>query len=829
MNTLFADLRLAFRSLWRTPGLFATTVLLLAVGIGATTALYSVVNTVLLTPLPYKEPERLVRIWTELPARGVAHAPESPTNLEDFRRGTALFEDIAGVITGNSTIRQSGGTPRFVQSATGTWNFLSVLGVEPMLGRGFTETDGAFSAGDVPATASFPGTAYALPRTGLISYGLWQSEFGGRADVVGKLFEINGFPVEVVGVMPRQMRLHMGPAAGVAPDIDVWMPSRVDLAVAPRNNSFLHMVGRLRAGVGIEQARAEISALAERLYEENLDMRAAGAIKRLAPYTEEVTADVRPGIWALLGAAVLVMLIACANVANLLLVRASARSREFAVRLSLGASRAHLIRQMLAESLLLALLGALGGVLLAKLGLSLLLADAPANIARLDAVQLDVSVLAFAIVTAVLASVLVGLIPALRGSRLAAADGLRERGSSGLQGSRNVRAVLVTAEIALSFVLLIGAGLMMRSFMVLQQAELGFDPDQVLVFQVNLPPLSYPEAEQRRQFYYGFQERIARLPGVQAVSAARPLPLSGMPSQGRYATEQPLGEDAAYLQAHYRVILPGYFEAMHTPLLAGRHLTADDEIAQRPYVVVDDVLAQRAWPGQDPIGRKIWLPLGQSAPVPLEVVGVVRRQLQDSLHETPRESLYFTAAATGQFGVNSWVVRTTAAPDAAVAMIRQELPAMDPSLPLVRVRTMESLVDAAKARTRFALNLIGAFGVAALLIAAVGLYAAIHHLVRLRRAEIGVRMSFGARRRDVFGLFVGHGLMLAGIGIVTGLIAALALSRLLGGLLVNVAPTDPATYAAIAALFLLITALASALPALRATRLSPMTVLRDEG
>lgn len=817
-----------FRSLLRAPGLFATAVLLLAVGIGATTALFSVVNTVLLTPLPYKEPDRLVRLWTELTARGIPHFPESPANLEDFRQGASLFDDIAGVVTGNATIRYQGGAPRFVQTANVTWNFLSVLGAEPALGRPLDEVDGRFSAGDVPPAAVFPGTAFAAPRVALISHGLWQSEFGGRVDVIGRQFDIDGVRVEIVGVMPDEFRLYMDPAAGVAPDIDVWTPARVDLAAAPRNNVFFNMIGRLRDGVRIEQAEAEITAVANRIYDANPVMKAAGSVKRLAPYVSEMTADVRPSIWALLGAAVFVMLIACANVANLLLVRASARSREFAVRSALGAGRGRLVRQMLGESLLLAALGALGGLLIAGLGLSLLLDNAPVNIVRLDTVELDVSVLAFVTVAAVLASVLAGLFPALQGSRLVMAGALRERSNGGLRGSRGLRSILVSTEIALSFVLLIGAGLMLRSFMALQQTELGFDPDRMMTFQINLPALDYPEFEQRRQFYYTLQERIERLPGVEAVAAATPLPLSGAPFHGRYATEQPQGENTAYRQANYRVILPGYFEAMRTPLLAGRHLTRDDEINQRPHVVVDDVLAQRSWPGQDPIGRQVWLRLNQPEPVPLEVVGVVRRQLQDNLHETPRESVYFTAGSGGQFGVNAWLVRLSAAQDVVLASIRKELEAMDSSLPLVQVQTMSAFVDGAKARTRFALQLIGAFGAAALFIAAIGLYAAIHHLVRLRRAEIGVRMSFGARRVDVFRLFVGHGMALAGIGIAIGLVAAWMLSGLISGFLVNVAPTDPLTFALIAVLFLLITALASAVPALCATRVNPMVVLRDE-
>jgi predicted permease len=824
-----SSFRSAFRSLARSKGLMVTAVALLSIGIGATTALFSVVQNVLLAPLPYQEPERLVRIWSELTARNVRYFPESPTNLDEFREQAAQFEDIAGINTGNATVQRPGGEPREVQIANATWNFLSVLGVSPALGRGFTAQDGAYSATDVPAGAQFPANTFALPRVALISHGLWQGEYGGRTDAVGELLEVNGVSVEIVGILPQGFRLHMGPAAGVAPDADVWVPLRADLASAPRNNVFLNMVGRLRPGVSVAQGQAELAAIAERMYDANPVMRTAGTRIWVMAYSEELVTDVRTTLWALLGAAAFVLLIACANVANLLLIRAAGRVRELAVRAALGADRRRLIRQMLAESAVLAALGAAGGVAFAWLGLGLILESAPQNIARLDAVRMDLTVLAFAVGVAVLTTLLAGLVPALQGSRFAVAGALRDRTGAALGGGHRLRRGLVAGEVALSFVLLIGAGLMVRSFAELHSAELGFDPEGLLTFQVNLPFQQYPEFEQRRQFYYAFQERIAALPGVTSVAAANPLPLTGLPFHGRYATEPPAGDDTtAYRQANYRVVLPGYFETMRTPLLAGRALTRDDELNERPVAVVDDVLAAASWPGGDPIGKQVWVRLNAPEPVPFEVVGVIRRQLQENLHEAPRESIYFTAGSAGQFGVNAWALRSTLAADALLPLLRRELDALDPGLPLVRVQPMGEFVDAAMGRTRFALQLIGAFGLAALVIAAVGLYAAIHYLVRQRRAEIGVRMSFGARPADIFRQFLRHGLALAAVGIAIGLAAALALSHTLNAFLVNTSPTDPATYAAVAAGFLVVALAASAIPALRAARVHPMTVLRDE-
>jgi predicted permease len=822
------QLRIALKSLSRSPGLFATATLLLALGIGATTALFSVVQGVLLAPLPYHQPDRLVRIWSELAARNVPYFPESPTNLEDFRRQATQFEDIAGVNTGGATVRRAGGEPREVQVGNSTWNLLAVLGVQPILGRAFREEDGAFSTTDVPDGAQFPANAFAIPRVAMISHGLWQAEFAGGADAIGQLLDLGGATVEVIGVLPQGFRLHMGPAAGVAPDLDIWLPLRVDLATAPRNNVFLHLVGRLRPGVSIGQGRAEIEAIAERIYDEAPVLRAAGTRVWVMPYDQEMVADVHTTIWALLGAAAFVLLIACANVANLLLVRAAGRARELAVRVALGAGRGRLVRQMLLESAVLAVLGAAGGLLLAWGILALVLDAAPANVARLDAVGINFSVLAFACGTALVTTLLAGLAPALQGSRLAVASALRDRSGSGLAGGNRLRRGLVAGEIALSFVLLIGAGLMLRSFAELHRTDPGFDATDVLTFQVNLPIQRYPEFEQRRQLFYAFQDRLAALPGVADVAAATPLPLTGQAFNGRYATVQPAGEDTAYRQANYRVILPGYFETMRTPLLAGRHLTRDDEINERPVAIVDDVLAAASWPGEDPIGKQVWVRLNAPEPVPLEVVGLIRRQMQDNLHEAPRESIYFTAGSTNLFGVNSWVLRSTVPPDALLPLVRRELAVLDAELPLVQVRPMQEFVSAAMARTRFALQLIGAFGFAALLIAAVGLYAAIHFLVRQRRAEIGVRMSFGARPADIFRQFLRHGMLLAALGIGIGLVAAFALSRTLSGLLVNIAPTDPATYALIAAGFFVIALAASAIPALRAARVNPMTVLRDE-
>ena len=828
MTNLMFDLKHASRSLLRSPGLFANAVLLLALGIGATTAIFSVVNRVLLEPLPYPEPDRLVMMWGELSARNVTHFPESPGNLNDYREQAQLFEDIGGVFTFGQPFVRDGVEPRQLTAGIVTWNFLSMLGVETLLGRPFEARDGAFNASEVPDDAEFPATAFLPPRTVLISYGVWQREFGGDPAAVGRIVELGGNPVEIVGVMPQGFRLHMPPAAGVASVVDIWAPSRVDLATAPRNNMFLQAVGRLQKGVTIPQAQEEINAITARVMEKEPGLRTAGLRKWVKPYDAELTSDVSGTIWTLMGAALLVLLIACANVANLLLVRAAGRMRQFSIRSALGAGRGRLIRQMLLEAGVLALSGAIVGTLLAFAGLRFLLDSAPENIARLDMVGIDLNVLMFAMLVAVTTTLLAGIAPAVQGSRLGSSDQLKERAApSGSPGGRRLRNSLVVGEVALSFVLLIGTGLMIRSFVVLYHADPGFNAGGLLTFELNLPFGRYPDAESQNRFFLEFQDRLEVLPGVRAVSGVTPLPLSGEPFHGRYTSDDAPDEDSEFGQAHYRLILPGYFETTQTELLAGRYLSRDDDVNARPYVVVDETLAQKSWPGEDAVGKQVWVRLAQEI-TPYEVAGVVRHQVQESLHEAPREVIYFANGAVGAFGgINDWVIRTDVEPLSIVPQVKRVLAAMDAGLPLAKVRPMRDYLADSMARTRFALQLIAVFGVAALAIAAIGLYAVIHYAVQQRRAEVGVRMSFGARGEDIFRLFLHYGLLLALIGVSTGVLAAVALSRSISSLLVGVTAQDPPTYILAALLFVLIAAAASVVPAWRASRIEPMRVLRE--
>lgn len=832
MSGLMFDLGNAVRSLLKSPGLLANAVLLLALGIGATTAIFSVVNRVLLDPLPYPEPDRLVVMWGELQSRDVMHFPESPPYVERYRREAQLFDDIGGVFTGGQPFVRRGAEPQQLTAGVATWNFLSMLGVEPMLGRAFNASDGAFNASEVPPDAIFPANVFLPPKTALISHGLWEREFGRDPEAIGEIVELAGSPVEIIGVMPPGFRLHMPPAAGVASDVDIWAPTRVDLVTAPPNNVFLTVVGRLREGVTVEQGQQEIDAITDRMVAEDPVLQQARFRKWVRPYHSELTADVGQTIWALMGAALFVLLIACANVANLLLVRAAGRMRQFSIRSALGARRAHLVRQMLLEAGVLAFAGALAGILLAFAGLRILLESAPASIARLDMAGIDLRVLAFTVSISVATTLLAGLVPAMRGSRLQAADQLRERtGLAGSPGGSRLRNGLVVGEVALSFVLLIGTGLMIRSFVELHRVDPGFEAAGLLTFELPLPFGRYPDADSQNRFYWQLQERLESLPGVTGVSAVTPLPLANEGFHGRYTSAPNADETTEYSQAHYRTVLPGWFETMGTELLAGRYLDTADELDARSYAVVDDTLAEKSWPGEQAPGKRVWVRLGEQMAA-FEVVGVVRHQAQDSLHGDDRETIWLPSNTAGEIGllvgVNDWVVRTEQDPMSLVPQVKSVVAALDPGLPLAKVRPMVDYVGDARARTRFALQLIAAFGIAALLIAAVGLYAVIHHSAHQRRAEVGVRMSFGARGGDILRLFLHHGLLLSIIGIGIGVVSATILGRSIANLLVGVTAQDLPTYLAAALLFVLIAAAASLAPAWRAARIEPMKVLRED-
>jgi putative ABC transport system permease protein len=822
MDSCVKDLRYAARALARSPSFTAVAVVTLALGIGANTAMFSVVRAVLLEPLPYEEPDELVLLWGEMRNRGVTHFPSSPPDFRDYREGAGLLEDLAAVWTFPISITGDG-DPMQVAAAGVTHSFFSLLGAEPLLGRSFTEED------VVPDPSGLaPGAPGALPGMAILGHALWQQRYGGDRSVVGRTIELSGAPSEVVGVMPPGFELLLPPTAGLDPDPQIWLAARLDIDSAPRNNVFLRPIGRLRDGVTPDQLQAEIDAISVRLTSDDQVKAAAGYAMRVEPLRADLTAHVRPVLTAFYGAVVFVLLIACANASNLLLVRASGRSRELAVRAALGGRRERLARQMLVESGLLALLGGGLGVVLAAAGIELLLALSPDSLPRITTAEIDGVVLGFTFGVAVATTLLFGALPAVQGSRFDLADALRDRSQGRAAGRQGlVRNLVVVGEAALSLVLLVATGLMLRSFVDLTRVDPGFEAEGVLTFGAAIPFGRYPEASQRADFTRALQAGLEGLPGVLAVSQVVALPLSGTPFNGRYGPEEALTDPEAFRQATYRAVLPGYFEAMGTRLLAGRAFSDADQADSASVVLIDEKLAERLWPNASPIGERFLVRATTPDPVPVEVIGVVEHQRSESLATEGMETVYFTERYMGSVG-GTWVVKASGDPLGLLPRVREEMRALDPDVPVADVRLMREYVDEAMSQTRFTLVVITVFALTALLLAAVGLYGVLAVTVRQRRAEIGVRMAFGARRGSIAKLVLGHGLSLTAAGIALGLPVALATTGVLESMLVGVTPSDPLTIGTVSALFLGVATLACWLPVRRATAVDPVTALREE-
>jgi putative ABC transport system permease protein len=822
MESFIKEVRYAARTLLKNPGFAIVAIVTIGLGIGANTAIFSVVRTVLLQPLPYDEPEELVLLWGEMRNRGVTHFPMSPPDFAAYREGAEALDDLGAVFTFSASLTGDG-DPVQVIAASVTPNFFDVMGVSPVLGRGFLEEDGL----PQPANAQ-PGQPGALPGIVVLSNGLWQQRYGGDPGVIGQTIQIGGGPSEIVGVMPPSFELLMPPTAALQADADVWIAARIDYVNAPENNVFLRPVGRLRGGATVEQLQSQIDRIAAEVASNNQVKATAGYAVRVESLHEDLTAEVRPVLLALFGAVVFVLLIACANVSNLLLVRASGRDRELAVRAAMGGSRRRLIRQMLIESGLLAVGGAVLGVVLASGGISLLLSLQPDDLPRIDGVGLDGTVLMFTLASAAVAALVFGTIPALQGSRFDLADALKERGSAGANAaSKLVRNGIVIVEVALSLVLLIGAGLMVRSFVELTNVSPGFEAEGVVTFTAAPPFGTYPQAVDRANFSAELQRRLEALPGVTRAATGFPLPLAGNLFNGRYGSEEALTDPEAFGQASYRAISPGYFEAMGTRLLAGRTFSAADQADSSLVVVVDEKLATILWPDESAVGKRFLIRAVTPEPEWVEVIGVVEHQRAETLAAEGAETVYLTDRYVGSFG-GSWAVRAGTDPGALIGAIRSEVAALDSEIPVANVELMQTYVDRAMGPTRFALTLISVFGVVALLLASIGLYGVLSYVVRQRTAEIGVRMAFGAEAGSILRLVVGQGLALAGGGVLLGILVAVPLTGFMESMLVGVTPTDPLTFVSISAVFVMVAAVACWVPARRAAHVDPVTALRDE-
>ncbi|HEY9517699.1 MAG TPA: ADOP family duplicated permease, partial [Gemmatimonadales bacterium] len=666
-----------------------------------------------------------------------------------------------------------------------------------------------------------------LPTYAIISHGLWQRRFGGGADVVGQRLQLGNQSAEIIGVLEPGFEVLFPASVNVERRPDIYTALRIDLENASRINVFLRTVGRLKPGVTIDQAQSQINTLVADLRRRFPIKETAGLRWRVEPMHGDLTADVRPTILALMGAVIFVLLIACANVANLLLVRASVRERELAVRSALGGSRGTLIRQMLVESVTIAGLGALIGLGLAWAGIRLLLSIGPDNLPRLDYVALNPQVLGFTALASLAAAVFFGLVPAIRASRVDVADILRTGGrNSGLAAGRTLRNAVVAAEVALAFVLLVGSGLMIRSFVAIHRADPGYDPRGVFTFF--LPNLGRPTPEARAAFVQQLGERLSGLPGVTAVSSAGPLPLDGQTSNVRWGTEAARADPSLFQQANLHVVQPGYFEAMKTRLVEGRTFAQGDNVPGQHLVVVDIRLARKAFPGQSALGKQILMRTGGPEPELFQIIGVVGHQRHETLAADGREAVFLPDAFFGFGATGRWIVRTSGDPVALAQPVRAAIREIDRSLAVTDLQPMQAMVDRARAPTRFALVLIGIFATIAVVLAAVGLYGVLSTTVRQRTSEIGVRMAFGADRGTILRLIVGQGLKLSVVGVVLGVIAAVGLTRIMRSMLVGVGATDPLTFATMTVLFLALATVACWVPARRAARLDPNEALRDE-
>ena len=831
IRDVLRDLKYALRSFARRPLFTGVILLTLALGIGSNVAIFSVVNAVLFRPLPFKDPEKLAFVWTRLPKTNVKRALVSGPDFKDYQTEATRFTGFAGAVALPGTITGEG-PPERITNAYVTWNLLNLLGVRPILGRTHVAED-AFPID--PKQFGNPDPKLP-PNKVVLSYGLWQRRFGGDSSVIGRTIRLDGWGSLVIGVLPRDFRIYLPPDAGMPTNIDAWGVLPSNISDFERQAAWLTVVTRLKDGVTLEQAQDDMDRLAARLREtyqfhktQNLQIVVAGM-------HHDVVEHVRPALVALLGAVGFVLLIACANIGNLLLVRASERGREIAVRAALGSGRARIVAQMLTESLVLAAAGTVLGLGLAWQGIRVIKALSPANLPRIESVSLDGRTFAFAAAVAVVAAVLFGLAPALRAVRGNLADGLRDRGSGtgGARGNK-LRTVLVVSEVTLSLVLLIGAGLMVRSFAAIQKVNPGFDAKNVVTFNAPIPFLKYLTSQSRATFINQLGDRLATIPGVESVGGVTPLPLAGgeQYSVGSYGRT---GEsDDAYRtnKADYRAVLPGYFEAMRIGLVSGRtFLRSDNEDQALDVAVVDAKFAARVFGKENPLGASILVDHFNEKTfsferLPVTVVGVVANVRSTSLAAEGRETIYYPYVFQA-FLPLTFVVRTAADPASLIPRIRTEVSALDPDVPVAGLATLQSWVTEAMSQTRFLLALSTTFAGLALVLAAIGLYGVISFSARQRTREIGVRVALGATDRDVRRLIIGQGMVVSAVGIVLGLAASVALTRIVSSYLVGVSATDPVTFAGVSIVLLGVGAVASYLPARRATTIDPIRALREE-
>jgi putative ABC transport system permease protein len=812
MTTLLQDLRYAIRMLVKNPGFTLVAVLTLALGIGANTAIFSVVNTVLLKPLPYPKPDSLVKIWTHFTGIGLPNDQNwfSAPELRDVQQQNRSFSDISVISQGTFSLGVSG-NPQSLNGATVSPSFFTLLGVRPYLGRAFLPDEGE----------------QGHDRVVVLGYGLWQRVFAADPQVIGRDVAIDGRSCKVIGVM-RQGFDYPFPS-------DLWTPQvfvPTDFAPNNRGNHGYEVLARIKPGLSLAQARSDMETVSKSIIEQNREYpyQRFGFALILHPLLEETVGDVKTSLWVLMGAVGFVLLLVCANVAGLLLVRSTARQKEIAVRVALGAGIRRITRQLLTESLLLSLLGGFLGLLLTPLLLRVIVTLSTTALPRVVSTGINLGALVFTFGVAVGTGILFGLVPALEASRGVQYQILKEGGRTGTEGraSHRLRRFFVSAEAALAVLLLAGSGLLLRSFVKLLDVDPGFRATGVLTAQISLPTAKYAKPEQARAFFDELVNRVQQLPGVQTAGAISFLPLSGQGNSGTTSVDsRAVAPQDASPEADWRVVTPGFFQAMGVSLISGRYFDARDSDTAAPVAIIDETMARTYWPNEDPVGKRIKRG-GMASTTPwMTIVGVVRHVRYRTLEARSRVQLYWPEAQipTNFMGL---AIRTAADPMSLAPAVQKTVLEIDPQQPVDRVLTMEQVMADSLARRRLTLTLLAAFAGGAILLAALGIYGVTAYMVTQRQQEIGLRMALGASRTDVLGLVVGQGmsLMLAGLG--AGLVLSLGLTWVLGSLLFSVRPYDPVSLAAAAGALALVALIACSLPAWRATRVDPLVALRYE-
>jgi putative ABC transport system permease protein len=812
VEVLLQDVKFGVRTLRKSRAFTLVAVLTLAIGIGANTAIFSVVEAVLLRALPYRNADRVVMLWENNRVRNRPRNVVNPGNVLDWRDQAGSFDEVAAFADQRYNLTGSG-EPEEVAAQAATPNLFQLLGAEPLLGRALMPGDGEGGGESVA----------------VISHGLWQRRFGGSPDVLGKALTLNGVGATVVGVMPPDFKWFIKENSLSGKPAEIWVPlALTEQQRTTRRGRYMSAVARLKPGVSVEQAQTEMDTVGARLEAQYPEF-AKGWGVSVVPLRDQLAGEIKTALLVILGAVGFVLLIACVNVANLVMARSAGRRKEIALRAALGAGRLRIIRQLVTESLLLAVAGGALGLLFSRWCVEALVALSPPNLIGAGQVGVNLTVLLFTLAVSLLTGVAFGVAPAIETSRLNLSESLKESSRGNVGGARagRVRGALVVAEIGLALVLLVGAGLMVRSFLRLQSVNPGFDASNLLTMRVMLPQTKYPEGSRKVEFFRQAAERIRALPGVRSASAVSALPFADLGAATSFTVvgrpAPPAGDKPV---TDVRVADENYFRTMNIPVIAGRTFTEQEAVTDRKVAVVNEAMARKYFPGQDPIGQRIVVNMA-SEPAPTEIIGVVGDARYDKLEGELRPMVYWTPPQL-TYSSMSFVVRTAGDPAALAPAAVREIQSVDKDQPVSDVRTMESWLADSTARTRFGALLLAAFACAALVLASVGIYGVISYSVAQRRNEIGVRMALGAQARHVMRMVVGQAMRLVLLGVGLGLLGALALTRLMSGLLYGVDATDPATFAANALLLTAVSLVACYIPARRATRVDPLIALRRE-